>query len=834
MSSDFLDTAILRDEDEGLFARDVNGQLVRLVPAVAADFDKEITLNIDGQSVTVKKAVPTTDSQGNPLKDEMGRTIPRATTIYDAAQQLYVKRLGDRNPIPLLCHQEHLAPVAVCRVCVVEIAKMKRGKVTRERKLLPACQHRVEDTMEVQTIESPDPAARERVRSSVRLLTELLIGDHLPGRSACEVLAEQPFNELAALAGRLEIDTSRFTPSAVDRGRDDSSSMIAVDHNACILCDRCIRGCTDVRENLIIGRAGKGYATHIAFDLDDPMGKSGCVSCGECMISCPTGALTLRDPREQVDRKSAPSDEPRPISVLELKAIPLFSSIPYKFLEWNSRSITRRKVKAGDVVCQEGEAGSTAFVLLSGLYEVFLQVSLKHVATRKSTGLRAFVGRLKTGFTSRRGSLDPADSDILSTRNDGSVPIPLGGSALLKPPQDLIIGEMTCLNHYPRSATVVAKEAGEVLEIGRNVLYMLQRDKVSRDVLGQAYRKRALRSHLQDISLFKHLNAAQREECIEFLRDRVELIHVDPGQVVFRQGDLADHFYMVRLGFVKVVQTYRNEQIVLDYLGPGGHFGEIALVSQMSDRVAHQYPEGLSAGIRTATCSALDDVELVRIRGEHFRELLDKQADLRDTIAKEAVRLLEKDRDSRQRLGDNLGDFLEQGLFDAQKLLVLDLESCTRCDECTKACADSHDGVTRLIREGLRFDKFLVASSCRSCLDPYCLVGCPVDAIHRRPRDKDSPNALEIVIEDWCIGCSQCAKNCPYGNINMHAVQESRPDPEQPGRERAVLQSRATTCDLCRDIVGVDGDVSCVYACPHHAAFRMSGQELLRLVKGGR
>ena len=68
--------------------------------------------------------------------------------------------------------------------------------------------------------------------------------------------------------------------------------MIAVDHQACILCDRCIRACDDIQSNEVIGRTGKGYTTRIAFDLDDPMGKSTCVSCGECVAACPTGALT--------------------------------------------------------------------------------------------------------------------------------------------------------------------------------------------------------------------------------------------------------------------------------------------------------------------------------------------------------------------------------------------------------------------------------------------------------------------------------------------------------------------------------------------------------------
>ena len=173
---------------------------------------------------------------------------------------------------------------------------------------------------------------------------------------------------------------------------------------------------------------------------------------------------------------------------------------------------------------------------------------------------------------------------------------------------------------------------------------------------------------------------------------------------------------------------------------------------------------------------------------------------------------------------------LYQGLYLAQSLLVLDLERCTRCDECTKACADTHGGVTRLVRDGLRFDKFLVASSCRSCLDPYCLVGCPVDAIHR------NGESLEIEIEDYCIGCGLCAENCPYGNINMHGFPKQEVDQrgqlrevfeERDGRRLPVIQQRATTCDLCRSI---DGRPSCVYACPHDAAYRMSGQQLMEIV----
>jgi Fe-S-cluster-containing hydrogenase component 2 len=297
----------------------------------------------------------------------------------------------------------------------------------------------------------------------------------------------------------------------------------------------------------------------------------------------------------------------------------------------------------------------------------------------------------------------------------------------------------------------------------------------------------------------------------------VELIRLNPGEVVFRQGDPADHFYLVRVGFVKVAQSRLGSEHVLTYLGPGTYFGEIGLLSHLPEVQALAPP-----GVRTATCSALDHVDLVRVRAEDFRAIIDLFPQVSEHLTRVAVeRLRENEQNRRQVESVPLGDFLAQGLMNAQSLLVLDLEKCTRCDECTKACSDSHDGVTRLIREGLRFDKFLVASSCRSCLDPYCMVGCPVGSIRRR-------ESREIIIEDWCIGCGKCAENCPYGNINMHGFQDYLPDPANADRKVAVVQQKATTCDLC---IELDGQPSCVYACPHDAAHRMTGKQMLDLVK---
>src|SRR5205085_3799148 len=138
----------------------------------------------------------------------------------------------------------------------------------------------------------PDMAVKTNtdvVKQSRRTLLELLMADH---PAPCVRQQHTGDCELETLAAAAGVSQPRFARRLSPRGRDDSSLSIAVDHEACILCDRCIRGCDDIKKNMVIGRSGRGYTAHIGFDLDSPMGSSTCVSCGECMVSCPTGALT--------------------------------------------------------------------------------------------------------------------------------------------------------------------------------------------------------------------------------------------------------------------------------------------------------------------------------------------------------------------------------------------------------------------------------------------------------------------------------------------------------------------------------------------------------------
>ena len=765
-----------------------------------------VTINIDGHDVEVSQATLKRDEANRFVYDADGNPILRPTTIYDAALLL-----GGDNPIPLLCHREHLTPVAVCRVCVVDIDP--NGKA----KLVPACQRPVEKGMQVKTM-----ATSERVRESVSLLTELLMADH---PSPCAKHAATKDCELEVLAEHVGLTTSRFPRRGDDRPRDDSSVVIAVDHSACIMCDRCVRGCNEIRNNQVIGRMNKGYLARISFDLNTPMGRSSCVSCGECMVSCPTGALTNRAVVDIKPLSSRDPSHPEVVHADELVKLPLFEGVSHPFLRFNDGAVVRKHYKDGEVICKEGDFGSTAYLIEKGTVNIFLSASFKHVKSRKGKGNRGLLGGLiqkfRSELVSRKDDHREEENSAQYIHIDAPVSLRYENPIAQLVAGDLF-GEMTCMSAYPRSATVTAAGPVTVLELQRNVLYILQRSKKSKAMLDDSYKRRAIDNHLRSVPIFARIaeSDADFERLVDRLRPQVDLLRINNGDKIFNQGDLADAFYLIRTGFVKVSQKYLGGEHVLNYLGPGGYFGEIGLLTDL--------PEvkelGLAAGRRTATCIALDHVDLVRISRGAFQGLLDEFPMFREQVVKMAIKRIH---DNEKMLSDlensSLAEFLDQGLANAQSLLVLDLEKCTRCDECTKACSDAHDGVTRLIREGLRFDKFLVASSCRSCLDPYCLVGCPVGAIGRQ-------NSREIVIADHCIGCGKCAENCPYGNINMHSLPaEWMPNPEKPKEKIAVVQQKATSCDLCREL---DGQPSCVYACPHDAAHRMSGSELLELVKG--
>lgn len=851
-------------EEEALFARGDDDVLVRQERATREQFREEIRITIDGVEVKVPRATPLTDALGNPRRGPDGLPIPRSTTIYDAATQLV--REGKWAPedlaerVPVLCHQEHLTPVAVCRMCSVHISSVKRGKLTPGRKLVPACQHRVEENMAVTTRMGQGDFAKV-VQLSTQVLAEMLTGDHLrpdPSRD------DRFRNELSAVGLTVGAIGSRFAREGNSRnfklheksrpfaegskapamgGRHSlpmadlleptlpySSRTIQVDHDRCILCDRCVRSCAEVKPFSVIGHTGKGFWTRISFDLDQVMNQSSCVQCGECMTACPTGALTLNrrvvprqlweavgadrpdDPRAQELADPSVALPPSFLTAEEMLEVGVpyfddagnatrfypFRGVPFPYLRWNEGAVRARTVRPDEVLCSQGEFGTTAFILLDGEFDVW-------VTSPAASSSKTFISRLLGK----------------SLATGGAIKVYTATAS-----RDLILGEMACLTNTARTATITGAGVGTVLELSRNMLTMLQRNKSAREVLDRVYRPRAIGNCLQKGKLFAGLTPEQRQTLVKELSKVAELVAVEPGQAIVRQGDpigrsedgtFRGDFYVLRLGSAKVSRTDGGREQVFAQLKPDDSFGEIALMGDHPN-VAPLVPEE-NRRRRTANVTALDDVEVVRIPGEEFRKLLRRYPEIEEQFATKCAESLKQQRKAPKPGTDLLGTYLREGLFQGQKMLVLDLERCTRCDECTRACADSHgDGHSRLLREGPRFGQYLVATACRSCHAPYCMDGCPVDAIHR------GTTSLEVRIDDHCIGCGLCSTNCPYESIQM----VPRDGDVEKARRIAAVALKAVNCDLCQDLVPEKADPFCVAACPHDAAFRWDGDQLLQ------
>ena len=215
-----------------------------------------ITFSLDGRTIT---AYP-------------GETILQAAERVDTA-------------IPHLCYAPGMRPDGNCRACMVEIEG--------ERVLAPSCCRPAQQGMVVHSKSG-------RAINAQRMVLELLQSD----------MSETAYtrnNELDQWARHLGVGKPRFESSRTEPPPDLSHPAITVNLDACIQCTRCVRACREEQANDVIGYAHRGHGSKIVFDLDDPMGDSTCVGCGECVQACPTGALMpaggvgLVEPDKKVD-----------------------------------------------------------------------------------------------------------------------------------------------------------------------------------------------------------------------------------------------------------------------------------------------------------------------------------------------------------------------------------------------------------------------------------------------------------------------------------------------------------------------------------------------------
>ncbi|MEQ9447302.1 MAG: cyclic nucleotide-binding domain-containing protein, partial [Rhodospirillaceae bacterium] len=327
------------------------------------------------------------------------------------------------------------------------------------------------------------------------------------------------------------------------------------------------------------------------------------------------------------------------------------------------------------------------------------------------------------------------------------------------------------------------------------------------------------------------------------LIDSAEIHRFKAGEVLFAEGDEGDHMHLIRSGSCTVSRRIGGKDVVLNYIPSGNYIGEMALLSDMP---------------RSATVKAAHNVETICLKGGAFKSLMQSNENVRHAVeAKFRERIRQNEQMEGSPEAGNIIQFLvEQGVGEGTDVLLIDEALCIHCDKCEKACAETHDGISRLDREaGPTYATIHVPTSCRHCQHPHCMEDCPPNAIHRAPDG-------EVFIDDSCIGCGNCKRNCPYGVIQMAAPSEEKfdlfgwllfgkgPAPGDKtdrknghangkangsasgaGNAPVDVVKRAVKCDMCKDL---SGGAACVRACPTGAAARVSPEEFMTLATLGR
>jgi CRP-like cAMP-binding protein/Fe-S-cluster-containing hydrogenase component 2/thioredoxin reductase len=413
-------------------------------------------------------------------------------------------------------------------------------------------------------------------------------------------------------------------------------------------------------------------------------------------------------------------------------------------------------------------------------------------------------------------------------KDDPSRTVPIG--------QGSIFGEVGLISGRRRGSTIRAGEPTVVVELARNAALKL----ISTvPAAGRAITRISIERQLLQI-FGSGLTPGDIAEVVE----AAEVRNVRAGEVVLAEGDPPDaeggkDVYIIRRGSMIVERTIAGKPVFMSYLPAGSYVGEMALIDDAP---------------RSATVKAAIKSEVIRLPGEAFARLLERKPELlrRARTDMESRRQINSFIEGRKENFSGVVDLYSQtaqflidnGVGEATDVLLIDEKLCVGCDNCEKACADSHEGLSRLNREaGTTYAHLHVPTSCRHCEHPHCMADCPPNAIHR---GQDG----EVFIDDTCIGCGNCQRNCPYGVIRMDSVPPPKPsllswlltgkgpgpgEPSKAWRKKNAVPGveqpkKAIKCDMCS---GIDGGPACVRACPTGAAIRVSPEGFLSVARMG-
>jgi Fe-S-cluster-containing dehydrogenase component/CRP-like cAMP-binding protein len=434
---------------------------------------------------------------------------------------------------------------------------------------------------------------------------------------------------------------------------------------------------------------------------------------------------------------------------------------------------------------------------------------------------------------------------LVGGRLDASVTEADGGRIKLgEIPPGNSFGEMALLSGTPRTATVAAAENALVLEFTRPAIRLLRKLPKFGRALDRNYRAYGLSLTLNEIKDFTHLDL--RPELLKRLNDAARFAVYEKGAVLFREGDPINRVLFVRNGWVERVSGVEynpkaadrllesDESVGLDFLGAGTCLG-LESVDGPAKWKFTAIVLGRTEAIEVAVSRLREDVEMSNAVMPFFR------TSAGGTYAPAPSH------PSDTRVLQAAGREIETGVVDGVNLLVMDMAKCIRCGNCSFACHKVH-GNSRLVRRGIHIERpwkpnkqatqsVLVPTVCMHCQDPECLTGCPTGAIARFPDGEIDINAAT------CIGCGDCATQCPYNAISMIArpgtmngngasifAKLSIGEGNMPAPVTQTENLLAAKCNLCKG-TGLNpprsktAAYSCEENCPTGALVRVNPRE---------
>jgi len=379
-------------------------------------------------------------------------------------------------------------------------------------------------------------------------------------------------------------------------------------------------------------------------------------------------------------------------------------------------------------------------------------------------------------------------------------------------------GEMGLIMGRRRSADVLAAGGAETvcLEIPRTAaLKLLASSPVAKRVMDQTAILRQLQTFISP-----DLTA----EALAPVLATAEPLAFAPGDALITEGVEDDDLFVIQKGSCTVTRNANGQDDVLGYLPAGAFVGEMALL--------YRQP-------RSATVRASVPVEAVRIRAQDFRALMETDAGLRGLVEAKAREraVATAASDGGDVIARKVAFLTKNGIGEATNAIIIDEGLCIHCDYCEKACAETHDGISRLDRAaGPTFAEIHIPLSCRHCETPHCMADCPPNALYR------SPSGAVMVNFETCIGCGNCVRNCPYDAIRMSAKPPPRANllvqllfgakfgigERDTPKKSPSNPELARKCDLCET---VQGGPACVSACPTGAVIRVGPEPLFDMIR---